>query len=103
DGTGAKAGGRNAVDARHQRDALGERHERDGVGADIAEVRAAQRQEMSLGVERELGADEEVAPLEVAEEGFVPLAGPLDRTADAPRGPGHQRELRIERVAGAEV
>src|SRR5262245_63672355 len=73
------------------------------MGADIAQVRAAQRQEIALRVERELGADEEIASLEIAEEGLVPLAGPLDRPADAPRGPGHQRELRIERIAGAEI
>src|SRR5262249_17157086 len=54
-------------------------------------------------IERELGADEEVAALIIAEKGFLPLANPFDRTADAPRGPGDESEFRIEGVAGAEI
>ncbi len=57
----------------------------------------------AVGVERELRLDHLVAALIVAEERFRPLAGPFDRPADPFRRPGHQREFRIEGIAGAEI
>ena len=41
--------------------------------------------------------------MKVGEQRLAALARPLDRATDAPGGPRHQRELRIERVAGAVV
>ena len=73
------------------------------MGAEVADVGAAHRQEFALRVERELGLDREVARLVVAEERLVPLADPFDRAADAPRRPGHQREFGIDHAARAEI
>ena len=71
--------------------------------ADIAQVRAAQRQKFSVRVERELRLDIEVAPLIVAQEGFLSLAGPFHRPAEAAGGPDDQGEFGIKRVSGAEI
>ena len=58
---------------------------------------------MAVAVERQLGGDEEIAPLVVAEKRLVAFARPFDRAADAPRRPRDQREFGIERVARAEI
>src|SRR5262249_28392121 len=71
--------------------------------ADIADVRAAQREKAAVGFKRKFGFDEEIAPLIVAEKSLLAFARPFDRAADAPRCPGHQREFGIERVARAEI
>ena len=73
------------------------------MGADIADVGAAQGEETAVGVERQLGVDREIAALVVAEERLLPLAGPFHRAAEAPRRPGDQREFRDRSVAGAEI
>jgi hypothetical protein len=54
------------------------------VSADIADVRAAQREKAALGIERKFGFDEEIASLIVAEKGLVPFACPFDGPPDAP-------------------
>ena len=71
--------------------------------AGVADDRAAHRQEAALVVERKLRRDRLVAALVVAGEGLRALAGPFHRAAEALRRPHHQRELRIEGVARAEV
>ena len=101
--TGAEMHGRHVIDARHDLDALGERPEGDRVGADIADIGAAHREEMALAVERELGFDRQIPRLVVAEKGFLALAGPFDRAADPARRPGDQREFGIERAARPEI
>ena len=58
---------------------------------------------MTVGIERQFRLHREIAALIVAQESFAALAGPLDRASQPPRRPAHQREFRIERVAGAEV
>ena len=65
------------------------------------EPRSARK--LPCAVERQLGRDREVARLVVAQEGFLPLAGPFDRPADPPRRPGDEREFRVEGAARAEI
>jgi hypothetical protein len=77
--------------------------ERDGVGAEVAGVGAAKREEGAVRVERQLGVHREVAALVVGEESLAPLARPLHGPADTPRRPGDQRELRVAAIAGPEV
>ena len=91
------------VDALHLRESLAQWPEIDRVRAEVHDVFAAQAQEVSVGVERQLGDGGEVAALVVGQEAFRAARGPLDRTADALRRPGHQCELRREGVARAEV
>jgi hypothetical protein len=73
------------------------------MGAQVADVGAAQAKEISLLVERQLRLDREVAALIVAEERFAPLAGPLHRAAHLARGPRQQRVFREEEIARAEI
>ena len=73
------------------------------MGADIAEIVAAQREKAAVGVERELGRDGEIAAHIVGDECLGAFAGPFDRPSDAARRPDHQREFRKEAVAGAEI
>ncbi len=73
------------------------------MGAEIAEVRAADGEEAALGVERQLGFGDQIAGLIVAEQRFVPLDDPFHRPAEFARRPGHQRELGIDHAAGAEI
>src|SRR5262249_14528986 len=93
----------NAIDRAHQLGAFDQRHVHHAVRTGVADHRAAQRQEFALVVESELGLDHLVAALVVAGERFGTLAGPFHRPADALRRPDHQRELRIEGVARAEI
>ena len=65
--------------------------------------RPAQCEKLAVRIEGELGLARQVAALVIAEEGLVPLAGPLDRAADAARRPGHQHEFRIDGAAAAEI
>jgi hypothetical protein len=95
--------GRNSVDVGHQSDAFLQWPERRRVPAEIAEVRAANREEMPLGVERQLGPDGEIAALPVAEKRVAALAGPFDRPPDKAGGPGKQRIFRVEQIARAEI
>src|SRR4029453_15331005 len=62
---------------------------RDGVRADVAGVGAAKREEVALGVERQLGASREIAAPVVGHERLAPLGGPLHRAAEpgSPRPP----------------
>ena len=99
----AHVAGREVVETRQHADALTERNERHGMGADVARVHAAQGEEGPVGVQRQLHLRQEIARLEVGEEGLATLARPLHRATHAPGGPRHQRELRIARVARAVV
>ena len=103
DGAPMHRHGGDAIDRGRDRHALVERVERDDVGADVAGVGAAKREEGAVGVERELGLHREIAALIVGEECLAPLARPLHGPAEAPRRPGDQRELRIAAIAGPEV
>src|SRR5262249_39647119 len=91
------------VGAREYAHALAQRDDRGGVGADIAQMRAAHRQEAALLVERQLDLGGEVAALIVAEERFAALAYPLHRPADPLRRPQNQREFWKDRILGSEV
>src|SRR5205085_5869373 len=91
------------VEARQHTEALAERDERDGVRADVARVHAAKSEEVAVGVQRQLQVRDEITRVKVGEERLAALARPFDRATDAPGGPRHQRELWIERVAGAVV
>ena len=95
--------GGEVIEARQHADALAERDERDGVRADVARVHAAKSEEVAVGVEGQLQVRDEITRVKVGEQRLAALARPFDRATDAPGGPRHQRELRIERVAGAVV
>ena len=71
--------------------------------AEIAQIRAANGEEISVLVERQLGFDRQVAALIVAEERLAALAGPFDRPTDPARRPGEQRIFGVEEVARAEI
>jgi len=60
---GAEIRRRNAVDARHHLHTLLHHREIRGVGAEIAEIGAAHRDELALVIESKLGFDREVARL----------------------------------------
>ena len=94
---------RNAIDARHDVQAFAQRHELRSIGADIAEIGAAQAEEFSVCVERELGDHRQVAAMEIADETFGAVAVPLHRAPDAPRRPGQQGVFGKEAVARAEI
>ena len=85
---GAEMHCRHVIDARHDLDALDQRPKRDRVGPDIGNIRAAHREEVSIGVERQLRSDGQIARLVIAQKRFLPLAGPFDRPADTARRPG---------------
>ena len=94
---------RHAVDARHHLHALLHHGEIGGVGAEIAEIGAAHREKLALVIERELGFDDEIARLIVAQERFAALDDPFHRPAELFRRPGDQRKFRIDHAAGAEI
>ena len=94
---------RHVVDAAHDLHALVQRTERDRIRAAVHHVGAAQREEPALGIQRQFRIGGQVARLVVAQECLAAFAGPFHRTADTPRGPGDQRELRIGRAACAEI
>ena len=100
---GAEMGGRHPIDARHDLDALLDHRVVAGARAEIADVVAAHREEIAVGIERELGLDREVAALIVAEQRFAAVRGPFHRAAGLPRGPGHQRLLGEDLAARAEI
>lgn len=91
------------VDGRQNPHSLLQGREGGSVGAEIAQVRTAHREERPIRVKRQLGLDPEIATLIVTEEGFAALAGPLDRPTDAVRRPGEQGPFGIEKVARAET
>ena len=73
------------------------------MGAEIAEVRAAHGEKLALVIERELGFDDEIARLIVAQERLAALDDPFHRPAELFRRPGDQRKFRIDHAAGAEI
>ena len=73
------------------------------VGADVERDRDAQRQELALRVERQLGGRDVVAPVLVGHEPFAPIGGPLDRAAEPLGRPQHERVLRIGAAAHPEA
>jgi hypothetical protein len=73
------------------------------VGADVAEVGRAHRQDAALGIEGKLGRDGEIARLIIAQEGFVAVGDVLDRTPDLSGGVRHQRKLGVGGIASSEI
>ena len=67
-----------------------------GLGGDV------QPQEVAVRVQRELRRADVVAPVRVRLEGVDALAGPLDRPAELPGGPGQDRLFRVVRDLRAE-
>ncbi len=102
-GAGAEMHRRYVVDARHDLDPLVEGAEGERVRALVDEIGAAHRQKAAVLVERQLGRHREIARLVVGLEIFAALASPFDRPADPLRGPGDDREFRVEAAAGAEI
>ena len=103
DRSGADIGRRHAVDRGHDLGALLQGRAIRGVGAGIADVRAAQREEIASPVEREFCRDGKIAALVIGEERLVSVGGPLDRPREAPRRPRDQREFGIDHAARAEI
>jgi hypothetical protein len=66
--------------------------------SEIAEVGAADGEEISIFVESELGLDREIAALIIAEKCFAAFAGPLYRPADTPCRPTEKGVLGIKEV-----
>ena len=92
------AGQQGAVeDRRHAR--------REGrqVRAHVGDGLDAQRQELALGVQRELDLGDMVAAVGVGQERFAALGGPLDRPADLLAGPDQRGLLRVEEDLRAEA
>ena len=58
---------------------------------------------MSGRIEGKLRIDIQIAALEIGEERLAPLGPECHRAPQPPRGPGHEHEFRIGRVAGAEI
>ena len=73
------------------------------MGADIAEFEPRTAEKIPASSSASSASHGEIAALIVAEERLAALAGPFHRPPEPPRRPGHQRELGIERVAGAEI
>ena len=97
---------RRAVDAGEQRRVV-EGRDRAGaarkVGADVGEGMHAQRQEVALGVECQLGMRAMVAAVRIGEEGLGAVGGPADRSAELPAHPAQRRFLRIDEDLAAEA
>ena len=98
-------GGGDRVDA-DQRDDVAEggqqiavgRH----VGADVGQRRHAQRQELAVGIQRQLGVGHVVARVLVGGNRLAPLAPPLHGAAELARGPQDEAMLGILPALGAE-
>ena len=71
--------------------------------ADIADIGAADGEELAVLVERELGLDRQIAALIIADEGFGAVAEPFHRPAELLRRPGQQRIFREEEIPRAEI
>jgi hypothetical protein len=71
------------------------------VGADVARVARAVREERPVGAERQLRVDHEIAGVAVADERFATVARPLHRSTQTPGRPPDQRVLRIAGIPGA--
>ena len=98
-----KVADRDAVDVRHQAEPLLQGHEGGGVPTEIAQVRAANGEEIPILVESELRLDREVPALIVAEKCLAPLARPFHRPTDPARGPGEEGVFGIEEIPRAEI
>jgi hypothetical protein len=83
--------------------ALAERRERYAIGADIADIVGAHREEFSVLAQRELDLGDEIAPLIVGQESLRPGGGEFHRHADFLRRPEHEPKLDIHTVACAEI
>ena len=84
-------------DRRHRR---GEGRE---VGAHVGDRLDAQREEVALRVERQLGRGDVVAAVRVGEERLAALGGPLDRPADPLARPDQGDVLGVEEDLRAEA
>src|SRR6516162_6164360 len=96
-------GGRDPITGRRQTDALHQGYVRGAVGADIAEIFAAQREKAAVSVEGEFGRHRKVAAHVVAGKGLVAFAGPLHRSANLARTPGDERELGEKAVSRTKI
>ena len=85
-------GDRHVVDGRHDPRAVRHRHIRHRMRADVADPFVVDGENAAVFREAERGAHDLVAALIVGQERLAAVAGPLDRAADATRGP-HDREL----------
>ena len=100
-GVGEHAGGlhvdgRCGVDARDPTHVVGAgpRAARGEIGADVEANGHAQRQELAVAIEGQLGLREIVAPVLVADEALTPVRRPLDGPAQPLRGPEDEHVLR---------
>ena len=92
-----------SIDARHDAEAFAQRREMRAIGADIAEIGAAEGEEIAVRVERQLGLERQVAALVIGEEAFAAVGEEFDRPAELLRRPGQQRVFGEEGVARAEI
>ena len=79
------------------RAALGE------IGADVEVDRHAQRQELAVAIEGQLGGGDVVAAVLVGDEPLAPVRRPLHRPPQPARRPQHQDHLGIDPAAHAEA
>ena len=89
---------RRRVDARHATDVVraGPGAARREIGADVQVDRHAERQELPVRVEPELGGGDVVASVLVGDEALAPIGRPLDRPSETSGGPQHQHDLGID-------
>jgi hypothetical protein len=94
---------RNAIDIRHPPEPLLQGHEGRGMPTEVAEVRAANAEEIPFFIESELSLNRQITALVIAEKCFTPLTCPFHRPADPPRGPGQEGVFGIEEVPRPKV
>ena len=80
------------------------------VGAEVGEIRPQvrhgrnpHRQELAVGIQRQIGMGDVVAAMVVAEEGFAPVGGPLDRPVQLAGGEQRQDVFRVHEDLHAEA
>ncbi|MCY1357449.1 hypothetical protein D9M69_439430 [compost metagenome] len=73
------------------------------VRAHVGDRMHAHRQELAVGIERQLGPGHVVAAMRVGQEGLATVRGPLDRAADLLRGPRQRHVFRIQEDLGTEA
>ena len=79
---------RDVVDPRHDAEAFAQRREMRAIGADIAEIGAADGEEIAVPIERQLGARRQIAALVIGEEAFAAVGEEFHRPAELLHGPG---------------
>jgi hypothetical protein len=94
---------RDAIHARRDRDSLRQRHEGDGARPEIAGVDRAQRKEVAVFVESELGLRREITAVKIGEERISSIAQPFNRAPGAFCRPRDQHKLGAGVIADAEI